>query len=72
MTEEEAKSWVKDKTNQDKVVRQFFKDNKPMKSKIAFFMAGIPGAVKQSLLITLSKKTRLSLFQLSMINLLSI
>jgi hypothetical protein len=46
MTEEEAKSWVKDKTNQDQVVQQFFKDNKPTKSKIAFFMAGIPGAGK--------------------------
>ena len=46
MTEEEAKDWVKNKANQDKVVRQFFKDNKPTEGKIAFFMAGIPGAGK--------------------------
>jgi len=46
MTEEEAKTWVKNKANQNKVVRQFFKDNKPTKSKIVFFMAGIPGAGK--------------------------
>ena len=46
MTEEEAKRWVKDKANQEEVVRQFFKDNKPTKAKVAFFMAGIPGAGK--------------------------
>lgn len=46
MSEEEAKKWVKDKTNQDKVVRLFFKKYKPNKSKIAIFMAGIPGAGK--------------------------
>ncbi len=46
MTEEDAKNWVKDKANQKKVVRQFFKDNKPTKDKTAFFMVGIPGAGK--------------------------
>ncbi|MEK9196067.1 MAG: zeta toxin family protein, partial [Patescibacteria group bacterium] len=46
MSEEDAKKWVKSKVNQDKVVRQFFKDHKPHKNKLAFFMAGIPGAGK--------------------------
>lgn len=46
MTEEDAKAWVKNKANQDKVVAKFFKDFKPAKSKQAFFMAGIPGSGK--------------------------
>lgn len=46
MTEEEAKHWVKVKDNQDKIVSLFFKRNKPHKTKVAFFMAGIPGAGK--------------------------
>jgi len=46
MTEEEAKSWAKNKTNQDAVVKAFFSANKPTAVKIAFFMAGIPGAGK--------------------------
>jgi len=46
MTVENAKAWVKDKINQDKVVEEFFKDYPPHKKKMAFFMAGIPGAGK--------------------------
>lgn len=46
MTEEEAKRWVKDKANQDKVAAKFFKQHKTSKTKTAFFMAGIPGAGK--------------------------
>ncbi len=46
MTEEEAKQWVKDKDNQDKVAAKFFKRHKTSKTKTAFFMAGIPGAGK--------------------------
>ncbi|MDB5178105.1 MAG: zeta toxin family protein [Patescibacteria group bacterium] len=46
MNEEQAKTWVKDKTNQDKVVAQFFDAHKPLKNKVALFMAGIPGAGK--------------------------
>ncbi len=46
MTEEQAKHWVKDKTNQNKVVDLFFSHNKPKKAKVAVFMAGIPGAGK--------------------------
>lgn len=46
MNEVEAKKWVKDKENQDKVVKRFFDDYPPSKTKIAFFMAGIPGAGK--------------------------
>ncbi len=46
MTEEEAKKWVKDKSNQNKVAQLFFKKYKPTKTKLAFFMAGIPGAGK--------------------------
>lgn len=46
MNEEEAKKWAKDKANQNKVVRAFFRKNKPTRVKIAFFMTGIPGAGK--------------------------
>jgi predicted kinase len=46
MTEDEAKQWVKSKANQARVVELFFENNKPTKSKTAFFMAGIPGAGK--------------------------
>lgn len=46
MTEAEAKEWVKDKANQDAVVRRFFEDHPPHQRKMAFFMAGIPGAGK--------------------------
>lgn len=46
MNEEESKHWVKNKTNQAKVVTSFFNRNEPRKNKIAFFMAGIPGAGK--------------------------
>jgi len=46
MTEEEAKVWVKDKANQQRIVDQFFSDYKPLKMKFAIFMAGIPGAGK--------------------------
>ncbi len=46
MTEEEAKKWVKDKTNQDKVAAKFFKEHRSVPAKVAFFMAGIPGAGK--------------------------
>jgi len=46
VTEEQAKQWVKNKTNQSKVVDLFFETNKPVSTKTAFFMAGIPGAGK--------------------------
>jgi predicted ABC-type ATPase len=46
MTEAEAKEWVKDKTNQETVVKRFFEDYPPHQRKMAFFMAGIPGAGK--------------------------
>lgn len=46
MNQEEAKRWVKDKANQDKVVKSFFNTNKPEKANYAIFMAGIPGAGK--------------------------
>lgn len=46
MTEEEAKNWAKDKANQEKFLTAFFKDYSPHKKKLAFFMAGIPGAGK--------------------------
>ena len=46
MTEAEAKRWAKDKTNQDAVVKRFLEDHPPHQRKLAFFMAGIPGAGK--------------------------
>lgn len=46
MNEDQAKDWAKDKTNQNKVVAAFFKDNAPHEGKLAIFMAGIPGAGK--------------------------
>jgi len=46
MSEAEAKNWIKNKANQDAVVMRFFKDHPPHKNKLAFFMAGIPGAGK--------------------------
>ena len=46
MDETSAKKWVKDKKNQSAVLAQFFKDFTHTDSKIAFFMAGIPGAGK--------------------------
>lgn len=46
MTEEEAKKWAKVKANQSKVAEEFFKKNKPTRAKVAYFMAGIPGAGK--------------------------
>ncbi len=44
MNEEDAKRWVK--LNRKKVATRFFEQFKPLESKIAFFMAGIPGAGK--------------------------
>lgn len=46
MDEAAAKKWVKDKKNQVAVLAKFFKDFPHINSKIAFFMAGIPGAGK--------------------------
>jgi len=46
MDEGKAKQWVKDKANQARVVELFFEKNKPTDSRVAFFMAGIPGAGK--------------------------
>lgn len=46
MDEAAAKKWVKDKKNQAAVLAKFFKDFPHTDSKIAFFMAGIPGAGK--------------------------
>lgn len=44
MDEDEAKKWAKDKSNQEKFLKTFFKDYPPHKKQLAFFMAGIPGA----------------------------
>ena len=46
MDVEQAKDWAKNKANQETTLQAFFRDNKPKKGKIAFFMAGIPGAGK--------------------------
>jgi len=46
MNEEQAKAWVKDKQNQRKVINACLKKHKPRKTKVAIFMAGIPGAGK--------------------------
>ncbi len=48
MSEEEAKKWVKDKTNQQKVIAESTGTN-PRSDKLAYFMAGIPGAGKTEL-----------------------
>ncbi len=45
MTEDEAKKWVKNKVNQQKVIAECIGDN-PHTSKLAIFMAGVPGAGK--------------------------
>ena len=44
--EEKALAWVRNKANKDWVVEQVLQDNQPIKKKIAFFMAGVPGAGK--------------------------
>jgi predicted ABC-type ATPase len=41
-----AKKWVKNKKNRSAVLKHFFKDFPHKKVKLAFFMAGIPGAGK--------------------------
>jgi predicted ABC-type ATPase len=46
MDEAAAKKWVKDKKNRAAVLDQFFEDFPHTKARIAFFMAGIPGAGK--------------------------
>lgn len=46
MNEDQAKQWVKDKSNQQKFLTTFFQQYQPSKHKVAFFMAGIPGAGK--------------------------
>lgn len=46
MDEAAAKKWVKDKKNRAAVLAQFFEHFPHTKAKIAFFMAGIPGAGK--------------------------
>lgn len=46
MTEDDAKQWVKDKFNQTKVLKHVFADCPVLDAKVAFFMAGIPGAGK--------------------------
>lgn len=46
MNKEEAKKWAKDKNNQDAVIKKFLEDYPPHQRKMAFFMAGIPGAGK--------------------------
>lgn len=48
MDEDKAKLWVKDKENQQKVIASAIGMN-PRKDKLAFFMAGIPGAGKTEL-----------------------
>lgn len=46
MEEASAKKWVKNKKNRSAVLAKFFKDFPHTTTKIAFFMAGIPGAGK--------------------------
>lgn len=46
MNEEDAKKWAKDNANQGEFLKAFFKDYPPQERKLAFFMAGIPGAGK--------------------------
>lgn len=46
MNEDEAKKWAKQKSNQKQVLDTFFNSYTPSNNKIAFFMAGIPGAGK--------------------------
>ncbi len=48
MDENQAKAWVKDKVNQQKVIAKCIGDS-PRIDKLAFFMAGIPGAGKTEL-----------------------
>lgn len=48
MNEDQAKAWVKDKANQQKVIAASIGSN-PRSDKLAFFMAGIPGAGKTEL-----------------------
>jgi predicted ABC-type ATPase len=45
MTEEQAKKWANDKKNQQKVIYAITGES-PRKDKLAYFMAGIPGAGK--------------------------
>lgn len=45
MNEDQAKAWAKHKDNQAKVIKACVGDN-PRSDKLAFFMAGIPGAGK--------------------------
>jgi predicted ABC-type ATPase len=46
MDEDQAKAWVKVKENQKRVIDACLKKHSPRKSKVAIFMAGIPGAGK--------------------------
>jgi hypothetical protein len=48
MDEDQAKTWVKDKANQQNVIATCLGKN-PRSDKLAFFMAGIPGAGKTEL-----------------------
>lgn len=45
--EDRAKAWVKNKTNQSRVISECV-GAKPNVNKVAIFMAGIPGAVRPS------------------------
>ncbi len=60
MSEDEAKEWVKDKANQQMVVDRFFSDYKPAETKLAFFMAGIPGAGKTEFAERFNKVVKLA------------
>lgn len=44
--ETKAKAWVKNKENQRFVIKKLFNEYPPLKNKLAFFMAGIPGSGK--------------------------
>lgn len=46
MDEVAAKKWVKDKKNRGAILAKFFGDFSHSNSRVAFFMAGIPGAGK--------------------------
>lgn len=46
MDEATSKKWVKDRENRSTILSKFFDDFPHTDSKIAFFMAGIPGAGK--------------------------
>ncbi|MYB40237.1 AAA family ATPase [Candidatus Saccharibacteria bacterium] len=58
MTEADINDWIGDKKNLGKVVEDFFNDQ----PKLAFFMAGIPGAGKTEFVDNLKRRSHLTNF----------